>query len=114
MQTQATAGTDWTVVPLSGDIDLASAPTLRARLNELSERRPTRVILDVTNLDFIDSTGLGVLVGALRRVRNDGGDLRVAGARPGIERVFSVTGLDRVFALYPAVNDALSAPHEEA
>ena len=115
MQTQlpSPAGS-WTVVPLSGDIDLASAPALRSRLADATQDAPARVILDLSELDFIDSTGLGVLVGTLRRVRGTGGDIRIAGARAGIERVFSVTGLDRVFGLYESIEDAAVAPLGEA
>ena len=102
----------WTVLPLAGDIDLSSAPALRAELGGATEVSPARVVLDLSELDFIDSTGLGVLVGALRRVRGGGGDIRLASARSGIERVFVVTGLDRVFRLFPSVEEAAEAPDE--
>jgi len=106
-------GLDWDVLVLSGEADLASAVPLRARLTEATEATPSWLVLDLTDLDFIDSTGLGVLVGALRRVRAGGGDVRVAAAQPGIARVFSVTGLDRVFGLYPSVDDAMQAAARE-
>lgn len=101
------ASRTWTVLPLRGDVDLASAPALRQQLADMTEESPSFLIIDVSDLDFIDSTGLGVLVGTLRRLRGNGGDVRLAAARPGIARVFSVTGLDRVFALYPTVDDAI-------
>jgi anti-sigma B factor antagonist len=97
------------VLALTGDADLASAVSLRATLTEATATTPSWLVLDLAGLDFIDSTGLGVLVGALRRVRAGGGDLRVAAAQPGIARVFSVTGLDRVFGVYPTVEDAQQA-----
>ena len=103
------AGLDWAVLALTGDADLASAGRLRATLTEATVRMPSWLVLDLAGLDFIDSTGLGVLVGALRRVRAGGGDVRVAAAQPGIARVFSVTGLDRVFGVYPTVEDAKQA-----
>jgi anti-sigma B factor antagonist len=96
----------WQVLPLTGDVDLGSAPALRQRLSELTEEAPSFLVIDLAGLDFIDSTGLGVLVGTLRRVRAAGGDVRLAAPRSGIARVFSVTGLDRVFSLYPTVDDA--------
>ena len=96
---------DWTVVPLSGDIDLATAPALRARLTDLLDGGCS-LVLDLRELRFIDSTGLGVLVGALRRVRADGRELRLAGPPPGVHRVFSVTGLDHVFRIFPSVEEA--------
>jgi anti-sigma B factor antagonist len=106
--------TNWSVLALRGDIDLASAPMVRAQIGQLTSRPPAFVVLDVTGLEFIDSTGLGVFVGALRRVRDHDGDLRIAGAKPSIERVFAVTGLDRVFRLFPSVDEALEAPVEHS
>jgi anti-sigma B factor antagonist len=100
----------WSVLPLSGDIDLVSAPDVRLRLAEATEQRPSFVVLDLGDLDFVDSTGLGVFVGAVRRVRDQGGDVRIAAARPGIERVFAITGLDRVFRMFSTVEDAVHAP----
>ena len=115
MQTQLPSPTgSWIVMPLTGDVDLASAPALRTRLVEATSDAPAHVILDLTRLDFIDSTGLGVLVGTLRRVRGGGGEMRIAGAPPGIERVFSVTGLDRVFQLASSVEEAAGEPLPEA
>ena len=99
----------WTVITLSGDVDLASAPALRQQLADASEVAPSFLIIDLSGLDFIDSTGLGVLVGTLRRVRATGGDVRLAGASTSTARVFSVTGLDRVFGLYPTVDAAREA-----
>jgi len=97
---------EWAVLALTGDADLASAAPLRITLSEATLTSPSWLVLDLSGLDFIDSTGLGVLVGALRRVRAGGGDLRVAAPQPGIARVFSVTGLDRVFGVFPSVDDA--------
>ena len=98
----------WQVLPISGDVDLASAPSLREHLTEITEAAPAFVVIDMADLEFIDSTGLGVLVGTLRRVRAAGGDVRLARARTGIARVFAVTGLDRVFSLYPSLDDAMN------
>jgi anti-sigma B factor antagonist len=100
---------DWAVLALTGEADLASAVPLRASLTEATATTPSWLVLDLAGLDFIDSTGLGVLVGVLRRVRAGGGEMRVAAAQPGIARVFSVTGLDRVFGIYPTVDEAKQA-----
>lgn len=98
------------VLALSGDVDLASASDLRMLLVELGGSAPAFV--DLAELEFIDSTGLGVLVGALRGLRAAGGDLRIAGARAGIARVLSVTGLNRVFEQFLSVDDAMAQPVE--
>jgi anti-sigma B factor antagonist len=106
-------GTDtvaWAIVPLDGEIDLSSAPAARAKIGRVTHSQPAFVILDLSRLDFVDSTGLGVFVGALRRIRAEGGELRLAGATPSIRRVFGVTGLDRVFDLFPTVEAATEAP----
>jgi anti-sigma B factor antagonist len=96
-----------TVLDVSGEIDLASAPALRTRLSQAClENEGQVIVLDFSGLEFIDSTGLGVLVAALRRQRDRGGDLRLACIPKNVERVFTITGLDRVFELYANLDDA--------
>ena len=103
----------WIVESVAGDVDLASAPELRARLKDLIDPGPTFVVLDLSELVFIDSTGLGVLVGVHRRVKEAGGEVRLASAGPRIMRVLSVTGLDRVFVTFPTVAEAIQASPED-
>jgi anti-sigma B factor antagonist len=82
---------------------------LRARLISATATPPAFIVLDLSQLTFIDSTGLGVLVGAQRRARETGGEVRLAGAAPGVQRVLEVTGLDTVFGVFPSVDDARAA-----
>ena len=89
----------WAVVSASGEVDVASAPALRTRLDELLEAGATRIVIDLEDVDFIDSTGLGVLVGALRRARAADGDVRLVCTNPRILKVFEATGLHEVFAI---------------
>jgi anti-sigma B factor antagonist len=103
--------TEWCVLAIEGDLDLVAAPDLRVRLADAAERAPL-LVLDLTNLDFVDSTGLGVLVGTHRRLRDAGGEMRLAGASARIQRVLSVTGLDQVFSTFPTVGDAVAAAPE--
>lgn len=84
------------VVRLSGECDIASAPQLQEVLATLRGPDVTEIVIDATDLDFLDSTGLGTLVGALKRMRESGGELRIAGARGPVRRVLQITGLDRV------------------
>jgi anti-sigma B factor antagonist len=93
----------WLVVQPSGEIDMVNAPTLRAALVDFD--RPD-IIVDLTGVEFIDSTGLGVLVGAAARARKRDGELRVVCPRPGIRKVFAITGLDAVFAIAADLNEA--------
>ena len=89
----------WAVVSASGEVDVASAPALRTRLDELLEAGAARMVIDLEDVDFIDSTGLGVLVGALRRARAANGDVRPVCTNPRILKVFEATGLHEVFAI---------------
>lgn len=99
----------WMVVTVVGELDLASAPRLRQEVTSLAGKGRCWVLIDMTDVDFLDSTGLGVLVGILKRLRSLGGDLRLVGTRPAVRRVFDLTGLDRVLPLHPSVSDALAA-----
>lgn len=98
----------WTVLAVRGEVDVATAPRLRERLVELVGEGRTRVIVDLDGVEFLDSTGLGVLVGALKRVRDHGGDLRVVCTVPRILKVFEITGLAEVLGVRPTVADAVT------
>ena len=93
-------------VRLSGSCDLATAPALRQTLHALTPPEVHDVLLDVTELDFIDSTGLGVVLGAMRRLREGGGSLAIAGASGIVRRVLEITDLDKVIPLV----DGATAP----
>src|SRR6187200_3458531 len=68
---------DWTVIEVGGEIDVYTAPKLREALVELVNAGRYQIVVDVERVDFLDSTGLGVLVGGLKRVRANDGSLRV-------------------------------------
>jgi anti-sigma B factor antagonist len=103
------AGPGRTVVEVSGEIDVYTAPKLREALLSLVDSGTYRLVVDMSGVEFLDSTGLGVLVGGLKRVRaHDGGiDLVVTQGR--ILRIFKITGLSKVFAIYDSVDEALAA-----
>jgi anti-sigma B factor antagonist len=88
-----------TTVKLEGTCDLATAPELKAALQPLLPPEVRDVIVDVTDLEFIDSTGLGVILGAMRRLREGGGTLQIAGATGTVKRVLEVTDLDKVIPM---------------
>ena len=97
---------DWTVVDVGGEVDLSSAPALRAEL-EMAIARPTRgVVVDLTGVGFMDSSGLSVLVAGLKIARESGGDLAVVCRNESILKVLTVTGLDRLFAVHGSVGEA--------
>ena len=84
---------------LEGECDIGTAPELREALRSLIPPEVTDLRIDVHDLDFIDSTGLGVIVGALRRIREGGGELTLVGARGAVQRVLEVTRLDQAIPL---------------
>lgn len=83
----------------TGELDMASAPQLRGELLGLVERGIRSVTVDLAQLDFIDSTGLSVLVSGLKRLRECGGDLTVRSPSPSARKVSEITGLNQIFAV---------------
>ena len=98
----------WSVLAVSGEVDVATAPRLRERLVDLVTEGNHRIVVDLENVDFLDSTGLGVLVGALKRVRTHDGDLALVCTQPRILKVFEITGLTKVFSIHKSVDEAVS------
>ena len=91
------------VVALDGEIDIEVAPDLRRRLHEAVDASPgSTVTIDMAKVTFIDSTGLGLLVSALKRARQSGGSVTIANAAPNVAKVFRITGLDQVLEVSDA------------
>lgn len=97
------------VVSASGEMDVATAPPLRDRLQTLAASGKPTVVVDLLDVTFLDSTALGVLVGALKRCRESGGDLPLVITEPRILRVFEITGLTGVFPIHATVEDAVGS-----
>jgi anti-sigma B factor antagonist len=93
-------------VTLEGEVDVYTAPRLKATLVELLDAGCVRIIIDLDKVAFIDSSGLGVLVGALRRARERDGAVRIVCTRDSVLKIFRITGLDKVF---PIFSDAAEA-----
>jgi anti-sigma B factor antagonist len=87
------------VVAVSGEIDVATAPQLRESLHRVIARGGATIVLDLLGVTFLDSTALGVFVGALKRCRELGGDLHVVVADARILKIFEITGLSSVFTI---------------
>lgn len=98
----------WAVVAVLGELDVASAPRLRQEMVSLASNGRALVVLDLHGVDFLDSTGLGVIVGALKRLRGLGGDLRLVGGAPTVRKVFELTGLDAVLGLHDSIDSAIA------
>ncbi len=100
---------DRTVVEVGGEIDVYTAPKLREQLVELVNDGSFHLVVDMEGVDFLDSTGLGVLVGGLKRVRAHEGSLRLVCNQERILKIFRITGLTKVFPIHTSVDEAVAA-----
>jgi len=101
---------DRTVLEVGGEIDVYTAPKLREQFTQLVEDGRYHLVVDLEKVAFLDSTGLGVLVGGLKRVRSQDGSLSLVCTQDRILKVFRITGLDKVFPVYDSVEAALLPP----
>ena len=103
-----TAG-DCAVLQMAGEMDVYTSPKLRKQVADLAEDGVIHVIADLRGIDFLDSTGLGALVGGLKRLRIRQGSLMIVTSGGRILKLFQITGLTHAFALHSCVMDAISA-----
>jgi anti-sigma B factor antagonist len=101
--------TDHVVVWARGEIDLVTTPPLRRELTAAVSRTPAKVIVDLTEVSFMDSSGVYVLISALRTAQRGGGSVCLVGACRTVERVLVLSGLDALFPLHATLQQALSA-----
>ena len=106
------AGRDRVVLRLAGEFDVYTAPQLRERVIELVDGGTRHVLADLREVTFLDSTGLGALIGGLKRLRACDGSLTLVTGAERILRIFRVTGLDRVFVVWPSVQEAVTGDEE--
>ncbi|HSH59544.1 MAG TPA: STAS domain-containing protein [Acidimicrobiales bacterium] len=99
-----------TVLVVRGEVDVYTAPKLREKLVELVTQGKYRIVVDLEGVDFLDSTGLGVLVGGLKRARSNDGDLALVCTHHSILKVFEITGLNKVFKIHDSRDAALGTP----
>jgi len=99
------------VVSVIGELDVASAPKLRQALVGLvaDADGPPRVVVDLAGVDFLDSTGLGVLLGGMKRVRARDGELALCRAEPQVRKVFEVTRVIEIIPLHDELDQAIAA-----
>lgn len=98
----------YTVVAVAGELDVATAPDLRGRLEETFAQEPAVVVVDLLRVTFIDSTALGVLIEARKEQVAQGRHLRIVIADPRIMKVFQITGLTDLFDIHPTREDAVA------
>ena len=98
-----------TIIAVGGEIDVYTAPKLREEIHRRLDQGDTRIVVDLTNVAYMDSSGLGVLIGALKRAREENGDLIVASPNPRIARILDVTGLSKIFNVHAGTQEAVDA-----
>jgi len=99
-----------TILDISGDIDLAHSPEVRKMvLVEFREKRTPRVILNLRDVNYIDSSGLAVLIEGMQNVEGYGGKFFLAGLQENVRPIFEIARLDQVFIIFPHVDAALAA-----
>jgi anti-sigma B factor antagonist len=97
------------VVTVTGELDVATAPDLNATIRDVLSRAPMRLVIDLDQVTFLDSTGLGVLVSTHQRVSAEAGEFVLVCHNRNCLRVMEITALTRVFAFAPSVDEAVEA-----
>ena len=100
---------DWTVVEVSGEVDLYTAPRLKTLLTEITGSGRTRIAVEFSGVEFMDSTGLGVLISGLRRCREAGGTMALVAPAEPVRKVLGITGLDQVFAIHDDLSEVIGS-----
>ena len=96
------------VIDVEGEIDISTAPQLRELLIELVSQGNYQLVVDMDKVGFVDSAGMGVLVGALSRVQAHDGSLDLVCTRERVLNIFKITGLTKIFDIYETVNQAIT------
>lgn len=94
-----------TIVSVSGEVDVYTAPRLRDSLSTLVAQDHEHIVIDLDKVEFLDSTGLGVLVGGLKKVRARGGSLELVCSQERLLKIFRITGLAKVFVIHPSLGE---------
>ncbi|HVE76803.1 MAG TPA: STAS domain-containing protein [Actinomycetota bacterium] len=97
---------DASLLKVSGEVDVFTAPKIREKLIDLVDQGEHNIIVSLEGVDFLDSTGLGVLVAGLKRVKMHEGTLSVVCTKEKILKIFRITGLTKVFPIYDTVEEA--------
>src|SRR5213594_3869570 len=97
------------VLPLKGEIDLHVSPSVAASLNAMIEKKPRRLVVDLSGVTYIDSAGLAALIEAMQKVEGYGGKFLLAGLQETVRSIFEISRLDQVFQIFPDIDTALAA-----
>ncbi|MEO7166199.1 MAG: STAS domain-containing protein [Spartobacteria bacterium] len=97
------------ILPLEGEIDLHVSPQIGASLTSLIAKKPAQVVVDLSKVSYIDSSGLAVLIEAMQSVGRYGGKFALSGLQEGVRPIFEIARLDQVFRIFPDTTTALGA-----
>ena len=97
------------VLPLYGEIDLNVSPEIAETFSQIVRSKPPRVVVDLTQVTYIDSSGLAVLIVGMQQVKEYGGKFALAGLQSDVRSILETARLDQIFTTYPAVEDAIAA-----
>lgn len=97
------------VLPLDGEIDLHVSPRVALSLNQMLSKKPAKLVVDLSRVTYMDSSGLAVLIDAMQDVEGYGGVFAVAGMQETVRSIFEIARLDQVFRIFPDVESALAA-----
>jgi anti-sigma B factor antagonist len=96
------------VIALAGEVDVYTSPRLKQEMVELLNQGTSRLVIDLSAVEYLDSTGLGVLIGGLKRAREREGDLRLICDNLRILRIFEITGLTKIFDIFRSEAEAMA------
>ncbi|MEE8380069.1 MAG: STAS domain-containing protein [Gammaproteobacteria bacterium] len=96
------------VLELGGQIDMKCSPKVKDKFKEIFQDKPRVIVVDMTEVEFMDSSGLATLVGALKWCSVNGGELRLAGLAKGVRSIFEICRLETIFQIYDSRAEALS------
>lgn len=94
------------IAEIQGEIDVYTSPKLKESLTKLIEKGKYNIIIDLEGVRYIDSTGLGVLIGTLKKVREHNGTISIICCNPQIKKIFNITGLIKIFGIYKTAEEA--------
>lgn len=95
------------MLTLTGEVDVSNTPQVREAGLKLLADGAKKLVVDLSATDYMDSAGLGTLVGLLKRLKEAGGAMAIAGPQPRVNRLFQITGLNQIFAIYEDVGTAV-------
>ena len=97
------------VLPLEGEIDLHVSPNIAETLHSMIEKKPKRLVVDLTRVSYVDSSALAVLIEGKQKIEAYGGKFALAGLREDVRTIFEIARLDQIFRIFPDVDAALAA-----